>query len=122
MEVSITTDHKSLLSRKSFGSPFGNKRLLNNLLPKIEDRPNSQASNNKDSPLKPIVLSAFQRAKKKIQFWIRNKSFQVDDAFREIAALALGQNPPQENILKFDEFKKGLSKVLGLNLEKDEVS
>ena len=92
------------------------------MFPKIGDRPESRGS-TKESPLKVTpILNAFQRAKKKIQYWIRYKSFSVDDAFQEIAALAIGPNSSQENSLRFDDFKKGLSKVIGLNLDKDEVS
>ena len=117
----VSNDNKSLLLRKTFGTPFENKRIKS-LFPKIEDRPESRGS-TKESPLKVIpALNAFQRAKKKIQYWIRYKSFSVDDAFREIAALAIGPNVTQEKSLRFDEFKKGLSKVIGLNLDKDEVN
>ena len=72
--------------------------------------------------MKLFHISVVDRAKKKIQFWIRNRSLLVEDAFKEIAALALGPNGSQATSLKFDEFQRGLSKIIGLNLDKAEVS
>ena len=120
VEMSVISDNKSFLSRKSLVTSFFNQKSTN-MLPKIMNRSESQTS-NKDSTFKLIPITIIERAKKKIQFWIRNRSLLVEEAFREIATLALGPYASQKKHLQFDEFQRGLNKVIGLNLDKAEVS